>query len=332
MLGVEGLGDPRRVELVDRKRQLVPLARRSGDRARPAPRCRSALDLLAGEDLPPLLLHLGEELRDAAHVGRVERRLVGADEVVLEVRHQHPGGAEDRGLARDEQHRDLELGRDRGRVHRPRTAGDDEREVARVEAAADADLADAGRHRDVDDVVDPGRRLDDAEAERAGEPALDRLLGRRAVEAHLAAEERGLVDEAEHEVGVGDGRLGAAAAVAGRARARRPRSAGRRAAGRRRRRARSSRRRRRSCGCRPSAARAASGRRSRRSSRAARRPSRARASKLVPPMSIVEAVALAVRREVPEPGGRARGRARRAARAPHARRPRPASRRRRSTA
>ena len=156
-----------------------------------------------------------QQLRDAAHVGVVERRLVGADEVVLEVGHQHPGGAEDRRLARDEQHRDLELGRDRGGVHGPGAAGDDQREVARVEPAADAHLADAGRHRDVDDVVDAGRRLDDSDAERPGEAALDRLLGGRAVEPHLAAEEGRLVDEAEHEVGVGDGRLRAAAAVAG---------------------------------------------------------------------------------------------------------------------
>ena len=73
------------------------------------------------------------------------------------------------------------------------------------------------------------------------------------VERHAAAEEVVRVDAAEHQVGVGDGRLGAAAAVAGRARAWRRRSAGRRAACRPCRSRRSSRRRRRWCGCRSSA-------------------------------------------------------------------------------
>ena len=56
---------------------------------------------------------------------------------------------------------------------------------------------------------------------------------RRRVERDPAAEEVVRVDVAEHDRGVRDRRLGAAAAVAGRARAPRPRSAGRRAAGRR---------------------------------------------------------------------------------------------------
>ena len=49
-----------------------------------------------------------------------------------------------------------------------------------------------------------------------GDPLVDRAHGRLAVEPHLPAEEAGLVEEAEHEVGVGGRRLDAAAPVAGR--------------------------------------------------------------------------------------------------------------------
>ena len=214
MLGVEGRRDRLGVELGDGQRELVPLAdvaevERGGDLD------SIGLDPLAGEDLAPLLFHLREQLADPAHVGAVDRRLVGAHEVVLEVGHEHPRGAEDRRLAGNEEHRDLELVRDRGRVHGAGPAGNDEREVARIEAAAHAHLPDARCHGHVDEVVDAGRRLHYPEAERPRQPAFDRLLRRGAVEAHLAPEERVLVDEPEHEVGVGDGRLGPSAPVAG---------------------------------------------------------------------------------------------------------------------
>ena len=55
-------------------------------------------------------------------------------------------------------------------------------------------------------------------AERLGDLLLDRALGGRDVELHLPAEEILRIEHAEHEVGVGRRRLGAAAAVAGRAR------------------------------------------------------------------------------------------------------------------
>jgi hypothetical protein len=64
---------------------------------------------------------------------------------------------------------------------------------------------------------DAQRRRDAAEAERLPDPG-DGGLRRRACELHVAAEKAFRVEAAEHEVGVGHGRRGAAAAVAGRAR------------------------------------------------------------------------------------------------------------------
>ena len=65
--------------------------------------------------------------------------------------------------------------------------------------------------------VDRVGRLDQADAERRGD-SFHRLLGERPLEPHAAAEEIVRVDDAEHDVGVGHGRLAAAGAVAGWAR------------------------------------------------------------------------------------------------------------------
>src|SRR5205823_4173389 len=67
--------------------------------------------------------------------------------------------------------------------------------------------------RDPDDSLG---RLQPAEGDLGAE-ALDRLRRRLAVELDVARQGRGCVEVAEEKVGVGDGRLGAAAAVAGRA-------------------------------------------------------------------------------------------------------------------
>ena len=57
----------------------------------------------------------------------------------------------------------------------------------------------------------------DVEAQRLGDPLAHRALRRPSRSSvHLAAEEAVGAEPAEHQVGVGDGRLGAAAAVAGR--------------------------------------------------------------------------------------------------------------------
>ena len=166
-----------------------------------------------------------------------------------------PVAASDARVRRDEHARDLELERDVAREQRAGAADGDEREVARVVAAPHASSA-----RSPGSSRTSARWSAPSAASSTRHPELPRDRSRspapRASRSSvIAAAEQAPVgpEPAEHELGVGRGRLGAAAAVAGRAgigarglradaEARRP--------GRRRR---SSRRRRRSCRCRPSA-------------------------------------------------------------------------------
>ena len=114
-------------------------------------------------------------------------------------------------------------------VQRARAAERDEREVARVEALLHGHEAQAAEHVLVDDVDDARRRgLHGLQAHRVGD-GRDGGPGGVDVERDLAARQRRR-EVAEHHVGVGDGRVGAALAVRGRDRDRRRRTAGRRAA------------------------------------------------------------------------------------------------------
>ena len=76
---------------------------------------------------------------------------------------------------------------------------------------------DAERARDVftDDRVDAMGRAREVDGERLADGGADRLLRRRAIERHGAAEKRALAEIAEHEIGVGQGRGRAALAIAG---------------------------------------------------------------------------------------------------------------------
>ena len=160
-----------------------------------------------------------------------------------------------------------------GGVHRAGAAVGDQREVARVAALLGRDRPQRAHHPRVRDRVDPGgepraRQRRAARRARSSAPAAGEL-GR---DVDLAVRDGARRHQAEHDVGVGHGRLVAAAAVAGRpgssARAarsdlqarppRRARRSSRRP--RRPRRCRSSgsaaaRRRRASAGCRPKASR-----------------------------------------------------------------------------
>ena len=69
----------------------------------------------------------------------------------------------------------------------------------------------------VEDLADAPGGLDHADAERLGDALFDRAARRCDIELHPAAEEVIRVEHAEHQIGIGRGRLGAAAAVAGRA-------------------------------------------------------------------------------------------------------------------
>ena len=108
-------------------------------------------------------------------------------------------------------------------VHGAGPAEGDHHELAGVDAALDRDHADGGRHGGVGDVVDgPGGR-EHVEPEGRGDATSSpsRLdAGSRAM-----PPERRRAEVAEHQVGVGDRRFGAAPAVARRP-GDRPRRAG----------------------------------------------------------------------------------------------------------
>ena len=89
-------------------------------------------------------------------------------------------------------------------------------DAAQVVALLDRVHARRGGHVLVDELVDAGGGVADRQAELS---ATDRRAAASAgeVERHVAAEEVSGVEQPEHQVGVGDGGLGAAAAVAGRA-------------------------------------------------------------------------------------------------------------------
>ncbi len=111
-----------------------------------------------------------------------------------------------------------ELARDVGGVQPGRAAEREQREAPRIDAAPHRDEPHALGHVRVDDAMDAGARPRSDRCQAAPAIAIDGALGRRDVEPAVAAEEIVRVEIAEHEVGVGHGRLGAALAVAGRPR------------------------------------------------------------------------------------------------------------------
>ena len=91
--------------------------------------------------------------------------------------------------------------------------------MPRVDAAPHRDEPHPFGHVGVDDAMYPLRRGQPIDAERCGD-AVDRRLGRGPVEPAPSAQKTRRVEIAQHQVGVGDRRLGAALAVAGRPRSR----------------------------------------------------------------------------------------------------------------
>ena len=102
-------------------------------------------------------------------------------------------------------------------MQRARAAEGDERVVARIMAALDADHPDGPGHVGGDNGDDPLRRRHHVETKRLSEPS-DGGLSEVAADRHAPAQKVGRVEGLEDDVGVGDGRLGAAPAVADRTR------------------------------------------------------------------------------------------------------------------
>ena len=103
-------------------------------------------------------------------------------------------------------------------MERTRAAERHQREIARIIAARHGVRADRQRHVVVDDPDDAQRGLGDGNAQRAGDMLLDRLVRQFRVQRQVAAQELVCVHPPQNHLGVGHGRFGAAAVVAGRAR------------------------------------------------------------------------------------------------------------------
>ena len=178
----------------------------------------SALAAAAGEGCPRRLLHLREQAVDARQVHLADGRHVGAHLVDHVVGEEQTEGRERGRQLRDEDATDAELGCLHARVQRTVAAEDDQREAARVDAAARRRFADGVRHVGVHQPEDALGGLDHRQLERLRDARAHRGVGALGVEPHGAAGEAIGIQVAEHDVRVGDGRLDAAAAIAHRTR------------------------------------------------------------------------------------------------------------------
>ena len=128
---------------------------------------------------------------------------------------QHAPGRQYRGYARHDDPRQIELAGDLGRMQSRCAAESEQREMPGIDTAAHRDEPYPLCHCRVDDAVDAAGRGEPVDPELGGD-TVDRGLGGRPVEAAPAAEKARGIEIAEHQIGVGDRRGGAAGAVAGR--------------------------------------------------------------------------------------------------------------------
>ena len=123
--------------------------------------------------------------------------------------------------------RNEDLAGDGAGVQRAAAAKGDQRRVAGIHALVDRDRAHRERHRGIGDPDDAERRVAHAQMQRIGDSLPDGALGGRHVEQHVAVQEAPRIDPSKDQIGVRHHRVEIALAVAGRARDRRPRFAGR---------------------------------------------------------------------------------------------------------
>ena len=218
-----------RVRFEERAAYVVGLARRAGEidgelealaRVAHVERVREAdLEHLFAARLHLLAagtLLLAERRDDGIEIQVRERRQEGAYMLAPLVGDQQSEGRQVAGIERHEHPPHAQLGRDLGRVHRAGAAERDEGEARRIVAALDRYLADRVfhlRHHQAHDAL--GHRRDIRDPEPRGE-IRDRDACALRVEPD-GASERPVSHPPEDDVRVGDGRLGAALAVAGRA-------------------------------------------------------------------------------------------------------------------
>ena len=200
-----GEGDPQLVTLADIAQVAAPLERDLGE-----------IDAVGREARLEFLLHGREVGVDARQVGGPRDLERGPDGVVAQVGDQQPDRRGDAGMRR---HDDLRHAQHVGHfraMQRARAAERHQRIVARVDALLDGARADGIGHVGVDHGDHAFGRLAVAHLQLARQLA-DHPARRHLVERHPAAQEVLRIEPAQHDIGVGHGGPGAAAAVGGRA-------------------------------------------------------------------------------------------------------------------
>ena len=143
---------------------------------------------------------------------------LGTDELVLEVRGEQARRGDDARVRRDEHARDLEFERDVAGKQRAGTAGGDQREVARVVAAAYRVDLDVLRHAELLDLQGAEGGLLRRHVDLTRE-LLDHRLGELGLEREATANESALgTQAAEEDLGVGRRGVRTTAVVTGGAR------------------------------------------------------------------------------------------------------------------
>ncbi len=158
--------------------------------------------------------HLAVDLRERREIDRGEIGIERADEIVALVREQHAERGEVRGEERHHHLRDVQFARDCDHVQGARAARRHQGEVARIVALRDRDLAHGQRHLGDRDLDDRLRRRHRVEPEGLGDFRVDAPQRTFGIELHLPAQKIIRIEAAKDHVGVGDGGLAAAAAIA----------------------------------------------------------------------------------------------------------------------
>ena len=147
-----------------------------------------------------------EQPVDPRPVEGVEAAGEGAGEIEGDRRGEEADGAHHPRAGGDDQTRRAERRGDAIAMHRTRAAEGEDRQPPRIAAALQGVHPRRAGHHLVDDLVDPPGGLLDAQPQRLGHVAADRLPRRLDVERHRPAEEEAGIEVAEDEIGVGDGR------------------------------------------------------------------------------------------------------------------------------
>ncbi len=150
---------------------------------------------------------------DGVELGEAGQAEIGAD-----VRAQQPDRRHQPGMGRDDDAAHAHRLGDLCGVQRAAAAEGEQGEVTRILAPLDRDHPDGAGDAHGRNLEDSGGGLKCIEAERFADLALDGSRGGLCIDRHASVQQRDRVEAPQHDVGVGEGRPGAAAPVAGRTR------------------------------------------------------------------------------------------------------------------